>query len=152
MATSAGLHHVAVVTKDLDRFLAFYTDVLGGSLIAEIDEGGMRHAMVGLGGGAAMHAFEQPDNPDARASTEMFGRGHLDHFAINMPDAESFEALRTRLVEAGASDGTISDFGSVRSVSFVDPDGCDAEIALWQDGETLTFDQRLQIPYEEPSR
>lgn len=148
MSASAGLHHVALVTEDLDRFLGFYTGVLGGAVIADIDEGGMRHAMVDLGAGAALHAFEQRENADARASRAMFSRGHLDHFAINVADAESFETLRTRLVEAGASDGTITDFGSVRSVSFVDPDGCDAEIALWQDGDPLVFDERLQIPYE----
>ena len=79
----------------------------------------------------------------------MFGRGHLDHFALGMADAESFEEARERLVRAGASDGMVTDFGSVRSVFFVDPDGFEAEIALWQDGPTRTFEDRLQIPYGE---
>ena len=148
MAVTAGIHHVALLTEDLDRFVAFYHEVFDAALVANIvEEHGMRHAMVEVGQGAVLHAFEQPERSDARGSAVMFGRGHLDHLALNVPDREAFEDVRARLVEVGASDGTITDFGSVCSVSFLDPDGTDAEIALWQDGEVLTYEQRRQIPY-----
>jgi catechol 2,3-dioxygenase-like lactoylglutathione lyase family enzyme len=152
MTATAGINHLAVVTEDLDRFVAFYVDVLGGELTTLVEEhserhGTQRHALVDLGRGAGLHAFEQPGNPNTHGTTAIFDRGHLDHFGINVADEETFERLRTRLVEAGASDGTITDFGMVRSVSFFDPDGTDAELALWGDGPMLAFDDRIRIPY-----
>jgi hypothetical protein len=72
----------------------------------------------------------------------VFGRGHLDHFALNVPDEATFQRLRRVLHRCGASDGTVTDFGSVKTVSFTDPDGCQAEIALWVDAPLRTFDQR----------
>ena len=45
---------------------------------------------------------------------------------------------------AGATSGTVTDFGNVRTVSFRDPDGMEGEIAQWQAGELLTFAQRRQ--------
>ncbi len=77
----------------------------------------------------------------------MFERGHLDHLAINVTDLEAFLELRHRLVERGASDDTITDFGMVWSVSFTDPDGLDAEVALWRDAPPIPFLERGQYAY-----
>lgn len=57
----------------------------------------------------------------------MFGRGHIDHFGLDVADAKIFEELRRRLVEAGATDGTVTDFGITRNVWFEDPDGMGCE-------------------------
>jgi catechol 2,3-dioxygenase-like lactoylglutathione lyase family enzyme len=149
MTLAAGFNHLAVLTADLDRFLAFYVQAFDATVLADIEEDGLRHAMLDVGNGAALHAFEQPANPDASGRPTLFGRGHLDHFGINVADTETFEIVRKRLVDAGASDGTITDFGALRSVSFLDPDGCDSEVALWRDGEILRFEDRIRIPYPE---
>ena len=50
-------------------------------------------------------------------------------------------------MEAGASDGTITDFGMVWTVSFEDPDGLDAEIALWRDAPPIPFLDRGRYAY-----
>jgi catechol 2,3-dioxygenase-like lactoylglutathione lyase family enzyme len=144
----AGVHHVALVTEDLDRLIAFYHEVFEAEVGWVMEEDGVRHAMIDLGGGAALHPFEVPGNPHGRGLAETFARGHLDHVALNVADEPSFEALRTRLVEVGASDGTATDFGSVRSVSFHDPDGADCEIALWRDvAAPRSFADRGVEPY-----
>ena len=53
----------------------------------------------------------------------MFQRGHLDHVALGARSAADFETLRQRLVDRGATDGTIEDLGAFHSLWFVDPDG-----------------------------
>ena len=58
------------------------------------------------------------------------GRGRIDHFGLNASSRETFEHVRVRLMQLGASDGTITDFGTTLSVFFRDPDGLEAE-ALW---------------------
>lgn len=146
---TAGFHHVALLTEDLDRLLRFYVDVFDVEVPEawKVDEPGPRHAMIDIGGGAALHAFEARGNPHATASPTMFERGHLDHLAIDVVDLGAFLELRRRLVERGASDGTITDFGMVWSVSFADPDGLDAEIALWRDAPPVPFLERGQYAY-----
>ncbi|MBW0115725.1 hypothetical protein [Pseudonocardia abyssalis] len=42
----------------------------------------------------------------------------------------AFETIRRRLVEAGASDGQVNDFGGALSMFFRDPDGLEGEVLL----------------------
>ena len=44
----------------------------------------------------------------------MFQRGRIDHFALNVADAETFARLRHELVGRGLTDGEVTDFGVLR--------------------------------------
>ena len=147
MAPTVGFNHVAVVTSDLDRLISFYREVFDAPVVVDLDEGDLRHAFIDMGGGSCIHAFMMPDSPHAAGSSEMFGRGHLDHVAFDVVDAEHFEILRDRLVAAGASDGLVTDFGMQRVVMFRDPDGFEAEIALWTDGTPLRYEEAIREPH-----
>jgi len=147
MPATNGFNHIALVTADLDRLIAFYVEIFEADVLVDLDEGHVRHALVDLGGGACLHAFSMPENPHAAGSPDMFGRGHLDHVGIDVADDEQFERLRRRLVESGASDGLATDFGRLRVVGFKDPDGFEAEIALWQKGEPLPYDRAVREAY-----
>jgi catechol 2,3-dioxygenase-like lactoylglutathione lyase family enzyme len=131
MPLSNGLNHVALLTADLDRFLSFYCEVFDATVLLDVTEGGMRHAGVDLGGGSALHAFCIDGNAHASGSPDIFGRGHLDHLAINVPDEQALNQAQHRLLARGASDGRINDFGILKSVAFRDPDGFEGEVALW---------------------
>jgi hypothetical protein len=63
----------------------------------------------------------------------IFDRGRVDHIALSAASPEAFEKIRERLVSEGASDGTITDFGTVLSVFFRDPDGMEAEVAIFKE-------------------
>ncbi|MDP8929803.1 MAG: VOC family protein [Actinomycetota bacterium] len=148
MALSSGCNHVALVTQDLERFIDFYRRVFDAEVLVDMREEGIRHALVALGEGFCLHPFEFAEgNPHAAGSDTDFDRGHLDHLAINVQDAEAFELLRSRLVDEGATDGTLTDFGAVRTVWFQDPDGMGCEIATWSTGVPRAFEDRIQEPY-----
>lgn len=119
------------------------TSVFGASVFAELTEGPVRHALIDLGGGMALHPFEFTGRPTDAPYGEMFQRGHLDHVSLNVPDEETFDVLRRRLVERGASDGDSRDFGAVRTVAFPDPDGWWGEIAIWTGGDPVPLDQAV---------
>jgi catechol 2,3-dioxygenase-like lactoylglutathione lyase family enzyme len=138
---TSGINHVALVTADLDRFVEFYTSVFDGKAFAALTEGPVRHALIDLGGGMALHPFEFAGRPEEGPFGEMFARGHLDHVSLNVADEETFEMLRRRLVECGASDGTMTDFGAVRTVAYRDPDGWWGEIAIWTGGEPVPLNE-----------
>lgn len=129
MTLTTGIHHIALLTTDLGRFADFYVETFDAEITHEMNDGGLRHALIDLGG-VYLHPFEMPDNPHAAGDPSFFARGHLDHFAIAVDDADTFEQLRMRLVARGASDGLLTDFGPVKSVMFEDPDGHHCEIAL----------------------
>ncbi len=143
MPLTTGINHVALLTQDIDAFIGFYVEVFDAEVLFDIDEDGLRHAAVGVGGGAALHAFTFPDSPHAAASPEMFNRGHLDHVAINVADEDALDEARRRLVERKASDGAVTDFGALKSISFRDPDGLEAEVALWGTEPVRRFDERI---------
>lgn len=149
MALSNGLNHVALLTGDVDAFTAFYVDVFDAKVLFDMDEDGLRHAAVDVGAGAALHVFAAPDNPHAAASPEMFNRGHIDHLAINVEDEAALYEAGRRLVARGASDGMVTDFGMLRSIHFRDPDGLDAEVALWCSEPPRRFDERITTPLSE---
>jgi catechol 2,3-dioxygenase-like lactoylglutathione lyase family enzyme len=117
-----------------------------GDVLFDMDEDGLRHAAVDVGGGAALHAFSLPDSPQATASAEVFNRGHIDHLAINVADEEALNEASRRLVAGGASDGMITDFGVLKSISFRDPDGLEVEVALWGTEPVRRFDERTTTP------
>ncbi|WP_244564563.1 hypothetical protein [Rhizobium sullae] len=81
---------------------------------------------------------------------EMGKRGHIDHLALKVDDEERLQEVRRRLVRAGASDGTITDFGAIRLVSFKDPDGMEGEVARWTDSKrVLGFHERNQETWQD---
>jgi len=133
----SGINHIAFLTSDLDRLTGFYEELFGARKVVELPipepEGPGRHALIAVGAGATLHVFEFAKIPPP-AERPMFQRGRIDHFALNVADAETFERLRAALVAGGSSDGVVTDFGVMRVVSFSDPDGHTLELAHWVGG------------------
>lgn len=125
-----GVNHIAVLTQDLDRFVAFYRDVFELDVVFEEATPAFRHAILRTGPTSWLHPAELADNPHGTASAAMFDRGHLDHLALSSRDRASFTAARERLVARGATDGTIEDLGAFHSIWFTDPDGMRVELVV----------------------
>jgi hypothetical protein len=60
----------------------------------------------------------------------MFGRGRIDHLALQASSFESFKEIRRRLMECGAADDFVTDFGPALSIFFRDPDGLECEVCV----------------------
>lgn len=69
-------------------------------------------------------------NTEPERQTPMWGRGRIDHFGLQAASPDAFETIRRRLIDQGASDGTINDFGTVHSIFFRDPDGLEGEVLV----------------------
>lgn len=153
MPLSHGCNHVTVVTKDMDRLISFYTRHFEAEVKADLQEEGLRHALIDLGGGFCLHPFELNGiNANAKGLSGIFDRGHIDHFAINFRSSKSFEKVRRQLVTAGVSAGRVRDFGVVRIMSFQDPDGMECELALWQEGQPLSKAESRLEAYADASQ
>ncbi|MCW2501021.1 MAG: hypothetical protein JWN87_2697 [Frankiales bacterium] len=126
-----GFNHVAVLTGDADRLHQFYLEVFDAKVSHEKAEGpGMRLSFIDLGPTAELNVFEVEGNTEAQRQTPMFGRGRIDHLGLNAVSVAAFDTIRARLVERGASDGFVTDFGPILSVFFRDPDGLEGEVCV----------------------
>jgi catechol 2,3-dioxygenase-like lactoylglutathione lyase family enzyme len=128
---TSGFNHVALLTSDTARLVEFYGDVFGATVDGSVAEGeGMRLTFVKVGPTAELNVFEIADNAEAQRQTPMFGRGRLDHLALQAASLDAFDQIRERLIERGATDGFVTDFGPILSVFFRDPDGLEAEVCV----------------------
>jgi catechol 2,3-dioxygenase-like lactoylglutathione lyase family enzyme len=126
-----GVNHVAVLTNDTDRLVAFYRDVFEAEVEGTVQEAeGVRLTFVRIGEHAELNVFEVDGNREADRQTPMFGRGRLDHIGLQAASLEAFEEVRRRLIARAAADDFVTDFGPILSVFFRDPDGLEGEVCV----------------------
>jgi catechol 2,3-dioxygenase-like lactoylglutathione lyase family enzyme len=127
-----GFNHVATMTPNLDRYLAFYGDMFGAEVIHIMEAQGdhPRMAIVDMGGDSALNVFEVAADSIVGDRSTMGGRGPIDHYALAVGSEEELLEIRDRLVAVDASPGEVTQFGpGLRSVFFRDPDGAELEVA-----------------------
>ncbi len=131
---TVGINHVATITNDSLRLQAFYREVFEAEVLgdgSEFPEGtGPRLTIIKIGPYAELNVFQIEGNTQADIQTPMFGRGRLDHFALQAASIEAFETIRERLRGREAADGFVTDFGAVLSLFFRDPDGLEGEVCV----------------------
>jgi catechol 2,3-dioxygenase-like lactoylglutathione lyase family enzyme len=126
-----GINHVAILTRDTQRFVDFYREVFEAEAIGEQrmgDEGVL--TFVRIGAETEINLFEVFGNTEAERQTPMFGRGRIDHLGLQADSLHAFEEIRRRLIGRGAADEFVTDFGPVLSLFFVDPDGLEGEVCV----------------------
>ncbi len=131
---TVGLNHVATLTNDAARLHAFYEEVFEAEVVRDAPEvdgdDSVRLSIIKIGPYAELNVFQIAGNSEADRQVPMFGRGRLDHFALQAASLAAFETIRERLMARGASDAFVTDFGPVLSVFFRDPDGLEGEVCV----------------------
>ena len=138
MALTSGTHHLATLTADMDRLIEFYEQVFDARVTLDMQEEGLRHVFIDLGGGFVLHPFEVPGVEVPQGEIPIFERGRIDHLALRADTAEHFWELRDRIHEQGASDGPVTDLGPLLSAGFTDPDGLWGEVCWDRPPEEVT--------------
>jgi catechol 2,3-dioxygenase-like lactoylglutathione lyase family enzyme len=122
-SSARGLHHVALVSGDVERTVRFYQELLEFPL-TEIfenrDYAGSNHFFFDIGNGNLIAFFDFP-GLDVGPYAEVLGGLH--HLAISVEPAR-WEHLKAKLDEAGVE--YLSESGT--SIYFRDPDGARLEL------------------------
>ena len=121
-----GFHHVAVIASDYERSKAFYTEVLGLAVIAEIyrEQRQSWKLDLALPGGGQIELFSFPDPPPRTNAPEACGLRHLA-FAVADVEAEArFLTGHGIAVEPVRVDPQTGK----RFTFFADPDGLPMEL------------------------
>jgi catechol 2,3-dioxygenase-like lactoylglutathione lyase family enzyme len=137
MPIASGINHIATLTTDMGRTVGFYEQVFDAVVTHEVpaaeDHPWMK--VVDLGGGAALNVFEVPTESIIGERRRIGGRGAIDHFGIAVDSPATLEAVKERLVAAGAQEvGEIQPLGGELSLFFRDPDGMELEVCCSQPG------------------
>ncbi len=122
-SAARGVHHVALLSSDVERTVGFYQDLLEFPLtdmFENRDYGGSTHFFFDVGNGNALAFFDLP-GLDLGPYAEVLGGLH--HLAISV-EPERWERLKAKLDAAGISYAHIG--GS--SLYFNDPDGARLEL------------------------
>jgi catechol 2,3-dioxygenase-like lactoylglutathione lyase family enzyme len=126
-----GFNHVALLTSDSSRLQEFYRDVFEAEIVdVALAEPGARLSFIKIGPDAEFNVFEIEGNTQAQRQTPTFERGRIDRLGLNAASLDAFEEIRRRLIERGAADEFVTDFGPVLSVFFRDPDGLEGEVCV----------------------
>ena len=130
MPVTSGFNHVATLTSDMDRTVRFYRDAFEAEMVFEMDakEDHPRMSILDLGGGAALNVFEVAAGDIIGERRKQGHRGAIDHYALAVDSKEVLEAIKGRLVTAGAEIGEIQRLGDEWSLFFRDPDGMELEV------------------------
>jgi catechol 2,3-dioxygenase-like lactoylglutathione lyase family enzyme len=158
-----GLNHLALVCRDMQRTVDFYTGVLGLPLIKTLDlpNGMGQHFFFDLGNGDSLAFFWFPNAPEAVPGVSsaahwpgdgeiVTAHGSMNHVAFDVP-AEKFDEYVEKLHAKGVRTSHVFNHDDspmqvsaklhpgvfVRSIYFMDPDGILLEFASW----TRVFDE-----------
>ena len=144
------MNHAVLYVRDARRSVAFYRDVLGFRQVIEDDMN--RYAFLRAPGSSNHHDiafFTVGDSAGPSAAGQ--GTVGLYHLAWEVATLEDLEAVRERLVEAGALVGA-SDHAVNKSLYARDPDGLEFEVMwltppeLWGDDEDQAIVRPLDLP------
>lgn len=134
-STARGIHHVALLSSDVQRTVDFYQGILGFPLVEVLenrDYRGSTHFFFDLGHGNLLAFFDFP-GLDLTGYAEVLGGLH--HLAIAV-SPRKWETLKARLTEHGIPWTVHSDV----SVYFTDPDGVRLELLADPLGELYGAD------------
>jgi hypothetical protein len=83
--------------------------------------------VIRIGPNTELTIFVIKSNTEPNRQTPMSGRGRIDHFGLHAALPEAFATIGQWLIDHGASNGTLNDFGPVHRIFFRDPDGLEEE-------------------------
>jgi glyoxylase I family protein len=126
VTVAGGVHHLALVCRDVEETIRFYQEFLGFPLVELVenrDYAGSSHFFFDIGHRNLLGFFDFPgyDHP---AYTETIGA--VQHLALSVTP-EQFSAARTKLEQAGV-DYLGPDRGADDSLYFRDPNGVGLEL------------------------
>jgi glyoxylase I family protein len=139
----AGLHHVTVICRDVQRSVDFYRNLLGMRLVRQSvndDDEASRHLYFGDERGhpgTLVTCLEYPNLEEGRV-----GPGSTHHFALAVDSLEELHAWRGYLASRGISSTEVMERGPYSSIYMRDPDGHIVELATT--GPGLTADETLE--------
>lgn len=161
----AGINHLVLNVKDIERSHKFYTEIIGFKFITASRPDSPLKMRFYAGGAGSLHhdlALAEVANPDEITDpTEPWSmrgtRVGVNHIAIRYPDRESWLRQLAFLQSKGVPFHTRVDHGMTHSVYISDPDGNGIEVLyelpreVWEDDIAAALLWVRRLPTEGPA-
>lgn len=130
-----GVHHLALVTSDMDATTRFWHGVLDARLVVTLATDAFRHYFFQVAPGMTVAFFEYRG-----AEVEAFAKpagvpfplaAQFDHLSLGVADEDALLRLAERLAAFGCEVTEVVDHGILRSIYFNDPNGIALEASWW---------------------
>ena len=125
-STVQGVHHIALISKNVEETIQFYQEFLGFPLVELVenrDYAGSNHFFFDIGNHNLLGFFDFPGHEHPAWQETI---GGVQHLAISVT-ADQFEAAKKKLEAAGV-DYLGPDRGADNSMYFRDPNGVGLEL------------------------
>ncbi|MCW2723160.1 MAG: hypothetical protein JWN35_81 [Frankiales bacterium] len=130
-----GVHHLALVTPDMDATVRFWHGVLDARLVTTIGTPAFRHYFFEVAAGNTVAFFEytgQHLDTFAKPAGVPYAKApQFDHLSLALPDEDALLRLRDRLKSHGCEVTDVIDHGVLRSIYFSDNNGLALEASWW---------------------
>jgi catechol 2,3-dioxygenase-like lactoylglutathione lyase family enzyme len=130
-----GVHHLALVTPDMDATVRFWHGVLDARLVTTIGTPAFRHYFFEVAPGNTVAFFEYTGQHLATyskpAGVPYEHAPQFDHLSMHLPDEDALLRLRDRLKSHGCEVTDVVDHGFLRSIYFSDNNGIALEASWW---------------------
>jgi catechol 2,3-dioxygenase-like lactoylglutathione lyase family enzyme len=130
-----GVHHLALVTSDMDATVRFWHGVLDAELVTTIATPTFRHYFFEIAPGQCVAFFEyrdvELDGFAKPAGIPYRQASQFDHLSLALADEEALHRLQARLKEHGCEVTDVVDHVIMRSIYFTDPNGIALEASWW---------------------
>jgi catechol 2,3-dioxygenase-like lactoylglutathione lyase family enzyme len=130
-----GVHHLALVTDDMDATVRFWHGVLGARLVATLGTPAFRHYFFEVAPGSTVAFFEYRDLElegfAKPAGIPYASASQFDHLSLALADEDALHRLQARLKEHGCEVTDVVDHHVMRSIYFTDPTGIALEASWW---------------------
>ena len=130
-----GVHHLALITTDMDATVRFWHGVLGARLVTTIGTPAFRHYFFEVAPGNCVAFFEyagvEVDSFAKPAGIPFHLASQFDHLSLALADEEALHRLQARLKAHDCEVTDVVDHQIMRSIYFTDPNGIALEASWW---------------------
>ncbi|MBW1782383.1 MAG: VOC family protein [Deltaproteobacteria bacterium] len=132
MVTYTGINHLAMATRDMDRTIRFWRDLLGMRLVAGLGRPGYRHYFFEISAHDMIAFFEWPEVeniPEKDHGVPVKGPFAFDHVSFEVETDDDLWELKAKLEAADVWVSEVIDHGFIHSIYSFDPNDIPIEFS-----------------------
>ena len=140
MVKFGGIHHLALATRDMDKTIRFWRDLIGLRIAAGLGGRAYRQYFFELAPNRYIVFFDWPDVepvPEKDHGYPVSGPFAFDHVAFALDGEESLWELKDRIEAAGFWVSDVIDHGIIHSIYCFDPNGVPIEFSAEVSGKRI---------------
>jgi catechol 2,3-dioxygenase-like lactoylglutathione lyase family enzyme len=147
MATYTGINHLAMATKNMDKTIRFWRDLLGMRLVAGLGASKYKHYFFEISEYDMIAFFEWPEVeniPEKDHGAPVKGPFAFDHVSLSVESDDDLWELKDKMEAAGIWVSEVINHGFIHSIYTFDPNNIPIEFSAPVSGVDLRKDPKMK--------